>query len=164
MRVSGITAYTRTAVQPQKQMQQKQNVSFGRFADDNADKVIKKVFEDDVNDIPEGHFHKLIKKEQGVIVYTAPDRSIRYKVDKDYLAKNSEALKKAKFLYDKLAKKEGRKDLSKKDNARDLATMIKYIKKELSGTTGKGGGSTNGRSGLNDVYDSVEAPDAPWRL
>ena len=69
MKVAGINAYNGFA------MQSKNNVHFGRFADQNADDKIKELLGDSYTCY--GTYYDLTKDEPSIIIYTAPDRTLQ---------------------------------------------------------------------------------------
>ncbi len=146
---------------------QRRNINFGKFMDDNARKVVKQALTDDYDATQwcyDGYFREIDECEY-IEVYTDKDGIVKGRFSDEFT--RSEDYKKVEFDINLLNSWKTLEDLSTTDNAEDLAMRIESMDKSL-----KGEDSTENKASDNSKlygdYDSYAQMRAygndPWEI
>lgn len=113
---------------------QRNNVNFGRFADENARKVVREALTTEAPDWAQfrgDYYFKRIEDCKFFEAYTADDGTVKGKFDDEFV--KSEGGKKAGYIIETIHRHKTLDNLSTFDNADDIADRLRDIYKILSG-------------------------------
>jgi len=128
MRITGIVACKSST------LGSKNNVTFGRFEDDNAKEKMQKLLKDAPAQWDEDMFFRMMDEEPSIIVYTEKDGTIQGRFDDEFIKANPERSEKIGYIYEIIDMLNRLTDLHIKKKAHGLGASIREIHCELNRT------------------------------
>jgi len=130
MRITGITACKSPT------LGSKNNVTFGRFEDDNAKEKMQKLLKDAPAQWDEDMFFRMMDEEPSIIVYTKEDGTIQGRFDDEFIKANPERSNKVDYMYRDIVRRNDLKDLHIRGNAHNLGASVREIHIEANRAEG----------------------------
>jgi len=121
MRITGITACKSST------LGSKNNVTFGRFEDDNAKEKMQKLLKDAPAQWDEDMFFRMMDEEPSIIVYTKEDGTIQGRFDDEFIKANPERSEKVDYIYKEIIRRNELRDLHIKKNAHRFGSSAEWI-------------------------------------